>query len=156
MATDALQAVPLEVVQGLEVPVRGAYVRVGNRLKKIRTSTNDMINGAVVAKATCTRDKIQPLFLYHNLIVHEAGTLRGPCDRVLFAGMAGQHEPGGVDVVDCLESLRAEGAQAFFVKMPEEMVLHYFHEFTHDEPGAEYGKPMHPEPALIVPPKFGA
>lgn len=152
MATDALQALQLE---GLEVPVRGAYVQVGNKLKKIRTSTNDMLNGAVVAKASYTRDKIQPVFLYHNLIINEAGTLRGSCDRVLFAGMAGQHEPGGVNIVDCLESLRAEGAQAFFVKMSEDMVLHFFHAFTQDEPGAVYGKPMHPEPALIVPPRFG-
>ena len=121
--------------------------------KRLKVRKGEIIHGIIFVKNDRTRAMsvmAYPMFLYHGVKIANAKKVAGSATRCLIATFAGDHEPGGVDIVDAVTELRTGNDKAVFIKFPEEVVLHFFHELTEDESDV-YGQPMSSPPGISLP-----
>lgn len=122
--------------------------------KHLKVRKGETIHGIIFVNTDRTRamnDGIAyPMFLFHGIKIANAKKVAGSATRCLIATFAGDHEPGGVDIVDSVTELRTGNDKAVFIKFPEEVVLHFFHELTEDESDV-YGQPMSSPPGISLP-----
>ena len=123
-----------------------------DRLEEFSTKKGATIHGILWVKNARTEHQFYPMFIYHKLRVQTPKEFAGLVDRVLCATFCGCHEPGGVNIASSIDDLREEPNQAaIFIAYPEDVVLHFFHKMTVDEPNNTYGKPLAQEPKMVLP-----
>ena len=143
-------------VKRLEVvPVSPALLKFlrqteDRRLEPLTARRGETIHGIMWLKNEQTDQQFYPMILYHKLRVQKPTRLAGYAERVLWANFCDCHEPGSVDIAQCVDDLR-EDSEAVFVAYTEDVVLHFFHRLTADEGDASYGKSLDQEPAVVLP-----